>query len=395
MGFSLRRWLSGALLALTFATMGCGTVPKDPPVTLAAGYPTMDGALRVWPARGGLIQDVRAREAVARVVADWRSPLDDRVHLPSSGILWFGEVEGVPLALVAATVPGRSASWLLQVVGDGDGYRIDRATDYTEPGYLVYADLLPVQVPEGRRYLTSARVERLTGPDGRTLAVNDGLSVPVAVPRCAAVTITARLRPTESLPEGRNADRVVDLGTGVVEPRYPLVADASGSAGPALRGLDTCALAERGGPFGSIPRRIRDEEVPEVVPLSWPIDQIGSRALGEVELAGIGTGQLDQLTWRGDGGMMTAVVFRPDSGGPAASGADRVNSLQVYEVPLPQRPIVALVWRQTPDNGLNLPAGLAVLVDRPGLVLMDKPAGKQTFSLAGPDRTSYRSIGED
>jgi hypothetical protein len=182
-GFSLRRWLSGALLALTFATMGCGTVPKDPPVTLAAGYPTMDGALRVWPARGGLIQDVRAREAVARVVADWRSPLDDRVHLPSSGILWFGEVEGVPLALVAATVPGRSASWLLQVVGDGDGYRIDRATDYTEPGYLVYADLLPVQVPEGRRYLTSARVERLTGPDGRTLAVNDGLSVPVAVPR--------------------------------------------------------------------------------------------------------------------------------------------------------------------------------------------------------------------
>ena len=42
-----------------------------------------------------------------------------------------------------------------------------RATEYTDPGYLVYSDVLPVQTAAGRRYLTSARVQRLLGPGRR------------------------------------------------------------------------------------------------------------------------------------------------------------------------------------------------------------------------------------
>src|SRR6185312_4402091 len=113
-----------------------------------------------------------------------------RAHLPSSGILFSGRVDGAPVALVAADVPGESASWLLQLAGDGGRYAIARATEYTDPGYLVYSDVLPVQTAGGRRYLVSARVQQLLGPQGRALTVADGLSAPVDVPACTAVGVT-------------------------------------------------------------------------------------------------------------------------------------------------------------------------------------------------------------
>ena len=178
------------------------------------------------------------------------------------------------MALVAADVPGESASWLLQLTREGDRYAVTRATEYTDPGYLVYSDVLPVQTAGGRRYLVSARVQSLLGPQDRTLTIADGLSAPVDVPSCTAVGVTATLRTTESLPRGRAADRLLDLGTGTVDPRYPLVRDESGTGRRALTGLDTCVLSGDRGPFGSIPRRIGTGTPPRSVPTSWPMAKL-------------------------------------------------------------------------------------------------------------------------
>jgi hypothetical protein len=108
----------------------------------------------------------------------------------------------------------------------------------------------------------------------------------VEVPSCTAVPVTATLRATESLPRGRAADRLLDLGTATADPRYPLVRDESGSGRRALDGLDTCVLAGEEGPFGSIPRRIGDRDAPRSVPVSWPMEKITTRTLGEVALGG-------------------------------------------------------------------------------------------------------------
>ncbi|MEH1014911.1 hypothetical protein V6U90_17590 [Micromonospora sp. CPCC 206060] len=380
------------MLTLTLLVAACGPVPERP-ATLPAGYDTLDGSLRVWPARGGLAGDPAVTAAITDAVRDWRSPGDDQVHLPSSGILWAGLVDGSPLALVAADVPGGSASWLLQLTGSDGRYTVSRAAEYTDPGYLVYADVLPVQLADGRRYLTSARVDRLTGPDGAALTGTDGLTGPVTVPACAAVPVTASLRATESLPQGRPAHHLLDLGTGVPAPRYPLVDDASGAGREALAGLDTCALGAEEGPFGSIVRRDGEREVPEAAPDSWPMDSVTLRPLAELP-AGVGTvGELHELSWRSATGTMTAVVYRAATGTPVVvSPADRANQLQVYEVPVPGRPVVVLTWRPGPDSALAVPPDLPRLVDRPGLVVVPAPADDTTFSLAEPDRTHQRSV---
>ena len=44
----------------------------------------------VWPPRGNLAGDASATAAVTDAVRGWRSPVDDRAHLPSSGILFSG-----------------------------------------------------------------------------------------------------------------------------------------------------------------------------------------------------------------------------------------------------------------------------------------------------------------
>ncbi|MGR6318055.1 hypothetical protein Q2K19_02585 [Micromonospora soli] len=389
-----RRGTATALLTLLLAATGCGPVAGRQPADLPVGYDSLDGPLTVWPARGSLAGDTAAIAAITRAVRDWRSPVDDRAHLPSSGILFAGAVAGAPLALVAADVPGESASWLLQLGRDGDRWRVDHATEYTDPGYLVYSDVLPVQVADGRRYLLSARVQRLLGPDGRELPSTAGLTEPLAVPACRAVELTATLRATRSLPRGRAADRVLDLGTGIADPRYPLVGDETGSGNRALAGLDTCLLAGEEGPFGSIPRRIGDQNAPRSAPESWPMAKIAVRSLGEVALGGGEPGDLEQLTWESATDTMTAVVYRPADGGtPVLSPADRSTTLQAYQLPVPGQPVAVLSWRTNRDASFAAPPGTTRLVDRPGLVVVPQPDRKQTFSLAGTEKTWYRSVG--
>ncbi|WP_182910398.1 hypothetical protein [Micromonospora endophytica] len=382
------------LAVLLAAVTACGPVAERRPQDLRVGYDSLDGSLTVWPPRGSLIEDATVTAAVTEAVRDWRSPVDDRVHVPSSGILFSGEVDGAPLALVAAAVPGQAASWLLQLSTDGDRYAVSHATEYTDPGYLVYSDVLPVQGADGRRYLVSERVRRLLGPDGRTLSGTDGITVPVDVPQCTAVTVTATLRTTESLPRGRTADRLLDLGAGTANPRYPLVRDESGSGKRALTGLDTCQLAGEDGPFGSISRRVADRNVPQLVPASWPTGKLAIRTLGEVALDGGAPAELEQLTWETADGTMSAVVYRPAGGGAVVlSPADRTNALQVYELPVPEQPLVVLTWRSTKDTTLSVPPNTTRLVDRPGLVVVPLPERNETFSLAAEDKTHYRSAG--
>ncbi|WP_341719721.1 hypothetical protein QQG74_08440 [Micromonospora sp. FIMYZ51] len=387
--------MTATSLSVLLATLtACGPVAERRPQDLRVGYDSLDGSLTVWPPRGSLIEDATVTAAVTEAVRDWRSPVDDRVHVPSSGILFSGEVDGARLALVAASVPGQAASWLLQLTADGDRYAVSHATEYTDPGYLVYSDVLPVQLADGRRYLVSERVRRLLGPDGRTLSNTDGLTAAVDVPQCRAVTLTAALRSTESLPRGRAADRLLDLGTGTANPRYPLVRDDSGSGKRALTGLDTCQLAEADGPFGSITRRVADRDAPDSVPASWPKAKLAVRTLGEVALDGGEPAELEQLTWETADGMMSAVVYRPADDGPVVfSPADWTNALQVYELPVPGQPLAVLSWRATKDTTLSVPPNTTRLVDRPGLVVVPLPERSETFSLAAEDKTHYRSAG--
>lgn len=389
------RGVLGTVLALALtatAAGGCAGIPQRSPVQLRAGYDTLDGTLAVWPARGGLARDPAIGAAVTKAVEEWRTPIGDRVHLASSGILWLGEVDGEPLALVAANVPGGEASWLLQVTGQDRGFAVTRSVDYTDLGYLVYADVLPVHLPTGRRYLTSTRVQRVLGPDGVELRLTDGLSAPVDVPGCAAVPVTAVLRPTASLPQGRSADRLVDLGTATDDPRYPLVRDGAGSGATALAGLDTCALAAEAGPFGSIPRRDAHGDEVDGVPMSWPLDRISMRPLNEVDLGQGPPVRLEQLQWRTDAGSMSAIVYRPEAGPPVVSRADRASALQTYVVRVDGRSFVVLVWRPDPDTTLSVPADASPLVDLPGLVVLPESPREQTYRLHTPDKSYHRSV---
>lgn len=383
----------GALLALAVLVAGCGPSTTEPSDPLRVGADSRDGSLETWPARGALAGDPQATAAVTRAVARWRSPVDDRVHISSSGILWLGQLDGGPIAVVAADVPGDAASWLLQLSGRGAEFEVTEALDYSDPGYLIYSDVLPLSVPQGRRYLTSTRVERLLGPDGKPLVVTDGVSAPVQVPRCGAVPVTARLRNTESLPQGRANDRLVDLGTGIDGPRYPLVVDESGSGASALTGLDTCVLAAATGPFGSVPRRIHDRDHLGSVPTSWPADRVAARPLGQVRIGSEKAGKLEQLSWHTDAGVMNAVVLRPAQGAPVVSEADRVNPLQAYELPTPGKTLVVLTWRANSETSLALPPGVVRLVDRPGLAVVEEPAIRQTFTLNTADKSYQRQMG--
>jgi hypothetical protein len=378
-------------LALTLLAAGCGAITEQP-ATLRLGFDSLDGPFRVWPARGNLATDSAVSAAVTAAVQRWRTPTGDRAHLPSSGILWLGEVDKAPLALVAATVPGGDASWLLQVSRRDGAFEVTRTARYTEPGYLVYADVLPVSLASGRRYLASARVEQIVGPDGNPLQVTDGLSASVDAPRCSAITVTASLHPTESLPAGKPAYRLIDLGTATEDPRYPLVADDSGAGAKALKGLDTCSLAAKNGPFGSIPQRSSTGRPADGVPMSWPFEQINARSLEDFTIDQDPPARLEQLSWHTNDGVMTALVYRTETGAPLVSLADRARTLQAYVLPVPGRTLVALVWRPAPDTTLALPPDTSKLVDKPGLVIVPKSGKNQTFSLVTPDKTHYRSV---
>ncbi|HEX5595646.1 MAG TPA: hypothetical protein VFX61_06425 [Micromonosporaceae bacterium] len=388
-----RRRSLGTLLALllTAGALGCEQVRPRSPETLSAGVDTRDGNLQVWPARGRLANDPQAKDQVTVAVDRWRTPSDDRAHLPSSGILWLGEVDGDPLALVAASVPGGRASWLLQLSGRNSGFEVTRAAEYTDPGYLVYADVLPVHLPTGRRYLTSARVQQLRGPGGDELRLDDGLSARADVPGCKAVTVSAALQSTAALPKGRPNERFIDLGTAIADPLYPLVRDDSGSGAKALAELDTCQLSAKTGPFGSLPRRDATGDVIESVPMSWPLDRISARSLGKLTVGQGPPARLEQLEWLTDAGSMSAIVYRPSSGPPVLSRADRANALQRYVVPVKPRPLVVLAWQPGPDTTLSLPPTAKPLLEQDGLVVLPRASGKQSYSLSSPHKTHYRS----
>jgi hypothetical protein len=390
-----RRAAFGTVLALTLAltATGCGVIAeRSSPATLRVGYDTLDGDLHVWPPRGSLAGDTEAVDQVTAAVEKWRTPTDELVHLASSGILWLGEVDGARLALVAANVPGTAASWLLQLTGQGSSFEVVHAVEYTDPGYLVYSDVLPVWTSDGRRYLTSARVERLIGPDGQDVPVTDGLSAPVNVPGCSAVSLTAELRRTESLSDGPAEDRLLDLGTAIDNLGYPLVRDESGSGAEALAGLDTCALTRRTGPFGSEPRRGPSGERVERLPQSWPLDRLAARTLAEVSLGQGLHGRLDQLTWHTTAGVMSAVVYRPAGGQPVLSRADRANPLQMHVLQVTGQPYVVLVWTAGADARLSLPSGTPTVIEEPGVVVLRKTSGKQTYILSTPYGTHERSL---
>ena len=68
MGSVRRRDVMATVLALALLTGGCGAVPEEPPVALRAGYDSLDGSLRVWPARGNL-----AEASSEAGTASWRS----------------------------------------------------------------------------------------------------------------------------------------------------------------------------------------------------------------------------------------------------------------------------------------------------------------------------------
>lgn len=384
---------TAAALALVATLAGCGAVADRAPGDLSMGHESRDGSLTVWPARGSLADEATTTTAVTEAVRGWRSPLGDRAYLPTSGILWVGEVDGAPLALVAAEVPGTGASWLLQVAGEDGRHTVTHAVEHTDPGYLVYSDVLPVHTETGRRYLVSARVTDLTGPDGQAVTIEGGLSTPVAVPACSAVPVTAALRATESLPQGRAAERFLDLGTGLDAPRDPLVRDESGSGQQALAGLDTCALAGDEGPFGSIQRQFGSRKSAASVPASWPMAGLTLRTVDEGALGAGPPGTVQQLTWDTADDEMTAMLYRPGTGGAAMmSAADRAAPLQAYVLPVAGQRLGVLSWQPTPEDSLSVPAGTSHLVNRPGLAILPLADETVTVSLATSAKTHYRSL---
>ncbi|BCJ67191.1 hypothetical protein [Polymorphospora rubra] len=392
---SVRRGLLGIGLAAAIVggVAACGGTGEVPPEqALPVGHYTLDGQLQVWPARGGLSGDGAAHRAVADAVDAWRTPAGDRPRLETSGILWLGEIDGRTLAVVAADVPVYGASWLLQLDGTGDGLTVTNAAQYTDPGYLVYSDLLPVRLDDTTRYLTSARVEQVTGPNGRPLRVSDGLTDPVGVQRCTATPVAVRLRATESLPRGTANDELLDLGSAVEPPRYPVVPDRDGRGATALEDLDTCALAGEDIAFGSIDPNPADGRSYPRVPASWPIESIYQVNLGEVE-SGPLAGRFDRLTWRSQEGTTYAAVFRPENGTPAVSKADTVAAVQAYEIEIQGQTYVVLSWNDEDDDAvLQLPDGVRPVLEQRGLAVVPKADRRQTFRVSVDGRLETRTV---
>jgi hypothetical protein len=391
---SVRRGVVGVALAtvVTVGMSGCGPHALPPVDSLSVGHQTLDGKMQVWPPRGSLASDQRARAAVANAVNAWRTPAGDRPRLKTSGILWLGELDGRVVSLVAADIPVNGASWLLQLDGPVDNIKISSATQYTNPGYLVYSDVLPVRLGAATRYLTSARVDELTGADGQVVALRDGMSDEVNVPRCQSATVTARLKATESLPRGQEADRLLDLGTAVEQPRYPLVGDDKGTGATALKDMDTCVLAGRTSAFGSVMPTAKEGGKHNKVPSSWPIASISQKSLGEIRSGPFPGARLERLTWQAAGGRMHAVVFRPPEGAPVVSTGDRNQAMQAYRITIQGSELLVLSWDGSEDSPPQLPDGVTPIVEQPGFAIVPKPNGKVTYRVTVDGTQLSRTI---
>ena len=97
----------------------CGPVadrkPRDPAGRLR--QPRRRAGRLAGPGRAGRGRRHDGRRSPPPYATGGRRSTTAR-YLPSSGILFSGRVDGAPLALVAADVPGESASWLLQLTGE-------------------------------------------------------------------------------------------------------------------------------------------------------------------------------------------------------------------------------------------------------------------------------------
>ncbi|QSB16319.1 hypothetical protein JQS43_08525 [Natronosporangium hydrolyticum] len=231
-----------------------------------------------------------------------------------NSIAWLGEVDGQVLAVVVfAPEDDHTNRWVLEVTGQPGDLAVTEWRDFRTrvTNMIEDTEVLPIRSPGfGPRYLTSARINRLT-VDGVEVAVTDGLSEPVEVGRCGMVELMAEV----------DDDHLIygDLGIGVEAPVYPLfyarVTPPSGISDVArLQDVDTCAGAAATEWLGSL-RELFAPDMPAV--MSW-------RDLVEIN-AGEFHGMVEEIPVDGSGQDQRAIVimWRPESGPPVLSTAER------------------------------------------------------------------------
>lgn len=231
---------AGALLLA-----GCtpGDSSGDPELELQEGG---DYLVDWWSLRGSLAGDQEARDEVAAVVADYRTPEGEASHPEASALLWLGEADGVRLAVVDFRPEGDpDRSWLLELAGESGSVAVTGARRFDGP--VLNEHILPVRsVAGGPRYLASEQIVTLTaefgGGPAEELPLTDGLTGPVALPACRVTGLAG------------GEHRRLDLGPDLPEPFYPLLAEgfAAMPAAPLLAGVDTCAALAPDGWLGTV-----------------------------------------------------------------------------------------------------------------------------------------------
>ncbi len=369
------------LIASLAGTAACtpGNAPSERALT--AGHPTLDGSARVWPARGSLAKDSATIADVDRAVRAWHTPQGNKARIYTSAIVWLGDVDGRVLGLVAADVPGANDSWLLHVTGRQGSLSVTKGTKSTDPGALVYSDVLPVRIENGTRYLTSTRVETLT-VGTKTVPVTDGLSAPVTIPACTPTVLTVTRVATQTLPAAGTTVRLLDLGSDVQEPRYPLITDRDGVASKIFSTIPVCQFGSAKGPFTVALTTSRTHGVPNTV-VSWPIGDMSIRHPAEAITFGNTTGTLEIIDWRSATGLMSTAVWRTPQG-VTLSMADRGQPSQAFTVTVGEGQFLAVTWDANSEEEPLLPADATLLLSRPGLKVIPAPAAGTKLTIAGP-----------
>lgn len=221
---------------------GCTSGDDDPSGGPPALQPGGDYLVDWWSLRGSLAGDEGARDEVAAVVADYRTPEGEASDPEASALLWLGEVDGGGRLAVVDFRPESNPdrSWLLELTGEPGRVAVTGARRFDGP--VLNEHILPVRsVAGGPRYLASEQIVTLTAEPGggpaEELPLADGLTGPVALPECRVTGLAG------------GEHRRLDLGPELPEPFYPLLAEgfAAVPAAPLLAGVDTCAALAPGG----------------------------------------------------------------------------------------------------------------------------------------------------
>jgi hypothetical protein len=255
---------------------------------------------------------------------------------------------------------------------------------------LVYDDVLPVRTSVGTRYLTSARVERLTVAD-QPVRLQDGLSESVDIAKCRAAGIAADRKRTANL-SAATTYRAIDLGAGIPDPYYPILADEARTGVNILRDLDTCALAN--GPFAKSTSRASSAPGTKGpgVPAVWPLGALQTRSYPTDSFADRGAGSLDLVQWRTGTSAASALMWRPTNGSPVVSSGDPETDLQMFVLPIAGGELAAFYWDTTQGGRLVLPDGSRPLFEQTGLVVVPKPDRAATFRLNVRDKIYSRTL---